>query len=260
MYHDVVDLGSFYASRLGQVARRMVSRRIRQIWPDVHGLRMLALGYGTPYLRPFRSEAERVLAIMPAAQGVSRWPRDGANLVALADESELPLPDNSIDRILVMHGIEFSEALRPMLRELWRIMADGGRILVVVPNRRGIWARLERTPFGHGHPYSPPQLSHLLRESMFQPLRATTALYMPPGRSRMILGSATAWERVGESWGLPFAGVVMIEAGKQVYVTGAREPRRRRRRLYLPVPCPPQPVTGRSERTDRARSSQGDST
>lgn len=245
MYHDVVDLGSFYASRLGQVARRMVSRRIRRIWPDVHGLRILAVGYGTPYLHPFRNEAERVLAIMPAAQGVRRWPRDGANLVALADDSEIPLPDNSIDRILVMHGIEFSEALRPMLRELWRIMADGGRILVVVPNRRGIWARLERTPFGHGHPYSPPQLSHLLRDNMFQPLSTTTALYMPPGRSRMVLGSATAWERVGESWGLPFAGVVMIEAGKQVYATGTRVPKRQRRRLYIPVPCPPRPVMGR---------------
>ncbi len=217
MWQDVVDLNTFYGSRLGQVARRMIRRRLRAIWPDVRGHSVLGVGFATPYLRPFREEAERVLAIMPAAQGVAPWPRDEPRLVTLADETELPLPDGSIDRVLLVHAVECSEQLRPMLREIWRVLSGGGRLLVVAPNRRGIWARLERTPFGHGHPFSPPQLYRLLRESMFSPLQAATALYLPPSASRMTLRVAGAWERVGDQWGLPFAGVVLVEADKQVY-------------------------------------------
>src|ERR1700742_2327059 len=107
MFADVVELREFYGTRLGQVARRMVARRIRQLWPDLSGMRLLGLGYATPYLRPFLDEAERVSALMPASQGGLPWPADGANRVGLADEGELPLADFSIDRVLLVHGVEF---------------------------------------------------------------------------------------------------------------------------------------------------------
>jgi SAM-dependent methyltransferase len=217
MWQDIIDLNAFYASPLGQVARRIIRRRIRALWPNLSGQSVLGLGFATPYLRPFKGEASRVLAIMPATLGVIAWPPDEARRVALADEAELPLPDGSIDRALLVHAVESSEQLRPMLREIWRVLDGGGRLLVVVPNRRGVWARFERTPFGSGHPFSPPQLSRLLRDSLFTPLTTETALFMPPLKSRMMLRAAGAWERVGERWGLPFAGAVIIEAGKQVY-------------------------------------------
>jgi SAM-dependent methyltransferase len=217
MWQDIIDLNAFYASPLGQVARRIIRRRIRALWPNLSGQSVLGLGFATPYLRPFKGEASRVLAIMPATLGVIAWPPDEARRVALADEAELPLPDGSIDRALLVHAVESSEQLRPMLREIWRVLDGGGRLLVVVPNRRGVWARFERTPFGSGHPFSPPQLSRLLRDSLFTPLTTETALFMPPLKSRMMLRAAGAWERVGERWGPPFAGAVIIEASKQVY-------------------------------------------
>src|SRR3984957_9592647 len=143
MFADVVDLREFSAPRPGQGARRMVGRRIRQFWPDLTGTRLLGLGYATPYLRPFLGEAERVIALMPAAQGVLHWPPEGPNRVVLTDEGELPFPDFSIDGVLLIHGLEFSEQVRQMLKEVWRVLAGGGRLLAVVPNRRGIWARLD---------------------------------------------------------------------------------------------------------------------
>ncbi len=152
MWTDVIDLRDFYDSGLGRVAQRMIRRRVRTVWPDVAGASMLGLGYATPYLRPFREEAERVFSIMPAAQGVLHWPADGANAVALSDEAELPLADLAVDRVLLVHAVESSEQLRPMLREIWRVLAGGGRLLVVAPNRRGMWTLFERTPFGHGRP------------------------------------------------------------------------------------------------------------
>ncbi len=223
MWLDVSDLLRFYRSPLGQVAQRLIRQRIREMWPDVTGSRVLALGYGTPYLRPLLGAAERAVAIMPAVQGVTRWPREGPSLVTLAEETALPFADNAFDRIILVHALESSEQLRPMLRETWRVLAASGRLMVIVPNRRGLWARLERTPFGHGHPYSPRQLDRLLTGCMFLPTRHEAALYMPPSRWRMILRLAAAWERLGTRWLLPFSGVILTEAEKQVYAAiGAR--------------------------------------
>ena len=235
MWSDVIDLRDFYRSTLGQVARRAIRRRVRETWPDTSQMRVLGLGYATPYLVPFRDEAERVISVMPAQQGVLHWPADGPNQVALADEAELPLPDVSVDRVLLVHALEFSEQLRPMLREVWRVMADGGRLLAVVPNRRGIWARLDRTPFGHGYPYTPAQISQLLRENMFDPEGTSYGLFMPPSRRRMVITSAPAWEQVGQRWFPAFGGVLFVEAVKQIYAATPAVAVRRRR-VYIPVP------------------------
>jgi SAM-dependent methyltransferase len=236
MHVDVVDLRDFYETRLGQVARRMIRRRIRLIWPDLRGMRLLGLGYATPYLRLFRDEAERSVAVMPSSQGVLSWPREGPNAVALADEGELPLQDYSIDRVLLVHGLEYSEQVRPLLKEIWRVMTGGGRLLVVTPNRRGIWARIDRTPFGQGHPYTPSQLSRVLREADFTPERVSTALFVPPNGSRMMLRSAAAIEQIGERWFTTFAGVSVVEVSKQIYAKPALKRRESRRQVYLPVP------------------------
>tara|TARA_R110000787_G_scaffold84155_2_gene180586 strand:- start:555 stop:1346 length:792 start_codon:yes stop_codon:yes gene_type:complete len=234
MYNDAIDLRDFYASSLGHTAQRIVRRYIRSAWPDVRGMSLAGIGYATPYLRPFMDEAERVVALMPAQQGVIRWPADGANVTALASEDDLPLPDVSMDRVLLVHAVECSEQLRTLLREVWRVTAEGGRVLIVVPNRRGIWARLDHTPFGHGHPYTPAQLSRLLRDNLFLPEQSLAALFAPPTRSRMVLASAPAMEKVGVRWFQTFGGVLLIEAQKQIYAgTGATETAPARHRTYV---------------------------
>src|SRR6266851_5022642 len=192
MPSDVVDLRDFYRSALGQVARRMIRRAIQRVWPDLHGMRLLGIGYATPFLSALSGETERTIAVMPATLGVLRWPPEGRNLVTLADEGELPFADYSIDRVVLVHAIETSDEVRAMLKEIWRVLAGGGRVLVVAPNRRGIWARLDRTPFGSGRPYTMSQLSQLLRDEQFTPIGSDAALFVPPATSRMMLRAAPA--------------------------------------------------------------------
>ena len=165
------------------------------------------------------------------------WPRPpGLNVVALAEETELPFPDLSFDRVLLVHALEGTEALRPMLREVWRVLAGGGRLMVITPNRRGVWARSDRTPFGHGQPYTLGQLSRLLRDTLFTPVQGVAALYAPPYGARMVVGSGRTWERVGARWFQTFGGVVMIEATKQIYAGHAIRAVPRGRRVALPMP------------------------
>src|SRR5712691_13162620 len=187
MSSDVVDLRDFYRIGLGQVARRMIRDAVRRVWPDLRGMRLLGIGYPTPFLTAISPETERTVALMPASLGVLGWSPEGRNIVTLADEGELPFSDYSIDRVLLVHAIETTEQAGPMLKEIWRVLAGGGRLLVIAPNRRGIWARLDRTPFGSGLPYTVSQLSQLLRDEQFTPTGSHAALFVPPTISRMML-------------------------------------------------------------------------
>jgi len=232
MSMDVVDLRNFYGQALGTVARRFVGRGIRSRWADTRGLRTLGIGYATPYLGLFREEAERCLAFMPAAQGVVKWPTARPALTALVDADELPLPDAAVDRVLLVHALEMSQDAGALLREVWRVLAAGGRIRVIVPNRRGVWARRDTTPFGHGRPYSRAQITQLLRETWFTPTGWGEALYVPPISRRWFLRSAVAWERAGATISAPFAGVHIVEATKQVY---RAIPARRERQRLVPA-------------------------
>ncbi len=229
---DVVDLRNFYAQPLGMVARRFVGHGIRQQWADTRGMRVLGVGYATPYLGLFREEAERCLAFMPAAQGVIKWPTERPALAALVDECDLPLSDSAVDRILFVHALEMSHNVIALLREAWRVLAPGGRLMAVVPNRRGVWARIDTTPFGHGRPYSRAQITHLLRETWFTPSGWHEALYVPPITRKWFLRSAPAWERTGATLSSPFAGVHIVEASKQVY---RPIPAHRERRRLIPA-------------------------
>jgi len=235
MSNDVVDLRNFYAQRLGVAARRFIGRGVRARFADTRGMRVLGIGYAIPYLGLFREEAERCLAFMPAAQGVLKWPTTRPTLAALVDELDLPLPDAAVDRVLLVHALEMAHDPGALLREVWRVLAAGGRILAVVPNRRGLWARIDTTPFGHGRPYSRSQITQLLRDTWFTPVGWSEALYMPPVARGWFTRSAVAWERAGATISAPFAGVHIVEATKQVY---RPIPSRREKSRLVPALAP----------------------
>ncbi len=249
MYQDASELDSFYSSRLGGITRRLVLARIRAFWPDVTGLRIAGLGYTSPFLAVFRNEAERVLALSPAMQGAIRWPAEGLSKTCLIAEDALPLPDQSVDRVLLVHALEHCEPRTAAMRELWRVLTPSGRLVVIVAYRGGIWARADHTPFGHGYPFTERQINRLLKESMFTPRAAERAIYVPPSHRGLSLWSAPAWERVGRKWGLPWPGVLLVEAIKEVH--GAI-PVARRFRL--------QRLVARPDRIQPARSGHGNGT
>ena len=216
MQLDVGDLSEFYATPLGQTVRRLLTHRIRARWRGLSGSTLIGLGYAVPYLGAFRGEARRIGALMPDAQGAIVWPRTGPTLSVLAQEDRLPLADGTVDRLLAVHCLEMAEGVRPLLREMWRVLSPEGRLMLIVPNRRGVWARLDHTPFGHGRPYSRRQLEGLLTGAMFTPLDCSGALFMPPLGRRMLLRSGTAWERVGAVVSPAFSGVIIAEARKEL--------------------------------------------
>lgn len=242
MYRSAYDLKSFYNSRVGRVVRRILQAHIREFWPDVNAMRVMGCGYASPYLRVFMGEAERAFGVMPAGQGAHHWPQgaDEKNLICLSEEAELPLENNSVDRVILVHSLEYAELLQPTLEEVWRVLKANGRVLVIVPNRSGFWARADWSPFGQGTPYSVGQLCYYLRDNSFIHERTKEALFLPPLRSGLMLKSAGLFERIGR-YLFPFAaGVHMVEASKQLFAadksSGSKVRVRGRAFLTRPVP------------------------
>jgi len=238
MHLDVVDLKSFYASPLGMVARNLVLRAIRARWEGLNGLALLGLGYAPPYLDALREGTERTIAFMPARQGVVPWPSGMLSATSLVEATDMPLRDQVLDRVLLIHALETSDDPAALMGEVWRVLAPGGHALIIVPNRRGAWARFDSTPFGHGQPFSRRQLTQLLRQALFTPIYWGEALFMPPIERRFILSAALSWERLGRVLPLPFAGVHVIEVTKQVYRPAIASKAVRVRGLLQPIFVP----------------------
>jgi SAM-dependent methyltransferase len=217
MAADAHTIADFYGTARGVVTIRLLRERLVGLWPDMRGQSVLGIGYTAPYLRLWNDQARRCIALTPAQMGAARWPAGAPNLSLTAEEDALPFPDLIFDRVLLVHGLESAENARRMLREIWRVLKDDGRLLAITPNRSGMWAYWESTPFGHGQPYSFGQLGRLLAASLFRVERRDTALWMPPSNARLVLRSAPLFERTGRRWMPGLAGVTITEAVKDVY-------------------------------------------
>jgi SAM-dependent methyltransferase len=235
MAADVHLAADFYGTARGAVTVRLLRARLAVMWPDLGGQRVLGLGYAPPYLRLWREQGACCVALTPAQMGAARWPAGGPGLSCTAEEDALPFPDLVFDRILLVHGLEAAENARRLLRELWRVLKDDGRLLIVAPNRTGMWAYLESTPFGHGEPYSHGQVGRLLAGAMFRVERRDAALYLPPTKRRLVLRSGSLLERTGRRVAPALAGVIITEAVKDVYA-GLPLRAAPRRRLVLADP------------------------
>lgn len=237
MSSDIVNLRAFYSSLTGRLAERSLTMAISSIWAKVPKERLVGLGYTLPWLERFGADADRMIAFMPAAQGAVRWPAETPCSTALVFEEELPLIDASVDRVLLVHALEHSENPRETLNEIWRVLSPSGRVVIVVPNRRGVWARFEHTPFGTGRPFSRGQLDALLREANFTPSAWNDALFFPPSKRRWVLRFHSTLERLGRRCWPIFSGVIVVEAQKRLY-QALPAAKRASRRVFVPVLTP----------------------
>lgn len=226
MRQDVAALSRFYASPQGKAALAMLDRRLSALWPDLDEMDVLGLGYAAPLMERYADKARRAVAFMPEAQGVARWPNEGRCRALLGDEARLPIMDAVFDRAIAAHYFEESDSLRASMAELWRVLAPSGRAVLILASRRGLWARADNTPFGHGRSFSRRQLTRILADARFEATGWARALYVPPIGWGPVVRAAPAWERAGERFWPRFGGVIMVEVVKRTVAPIGVEERR----------------------------------
>ena len=197
MTGDVQAAAVFYRTARGGVVARLLRTRLSEMWPDLKGQAVLGIGYAPPFLRLWRPSAARCVAVTLAQMGAVQWLDGEANRSCMAEEDALPFPDLTFDRVLLVHALESAESSRRLLRETWRVMKDDGRLMVVVPNRTGVWAYRETTPFGNGRPFSFSQLERQLAGSLFRIERRDAALRFADEERR---GTGSSVVSITGSW------------------------------------------------------------
>ncbi|QQA42074.1 class I SAM-dependent methyltransferase [Pelagovum pacificum] len=218
MHLDVTDLRAFYYRRaLGRAVQRVLRDELLRLWPEAKGQTVAGYGFAVPLLRPYLAQARRVIGLMPGPQGVMHWPAGMPNVSVLCEETLWPIDNGRVDKLVMLHGLETSERQTAVLTEAWRVLGPGGRAVFIVPNRAGMWSRSDRTPFGHGRPYSVSQLEALLERHRFQVEESFSSLFQPPSERRGWRRMASWIEGTGRH--IPVfkaGGVLMVEVTKQV--------------------------------------------
>lgn len=236
---DILDLAAFYETPLGASVQAAMAARVKKIWPlDADG-NELVLGYGyvPPLAEQLWPKAEWHF-LMPQQQGVMAA-HGGGRPAILTHEVSWPVRDDSVNRLLFLHALEAANHLDLVLDEAWRVLRPNGRALLIVPNRRGLWARGDTTPFGVGRPFSGSQLRASLQRTGFVPGVMQTALFLPP-HMPMGLRRNLGFLAHGAHLFMPhLGGVWLVEAVKQVPAPQSVErARNARARQRLGVPRP----------------------
>jgi len=212
---DVTELKAFYDSPLGQMCTHCIRRAVASLWPEAKGETLLGIGYALPTLRPFLKSADVVAAAMPSGQGVIHWPAGQAALTLLSHETAQPFRSGTLNRLILMHALEHAQPVSLILQEAERLLTPSGRMLVILPNRRSLWAGSEQTPYAQGQPYSMAQVKRLLEKHGFSVLQTRQALFFLPSHSRGLLRFARWLERLGESFFPHFGGILLVEVEKR---------------------------------------------
>ncbi|CUH75043.1 methyltransferase domain-containing protein [Tropicibacter naphthalenivorans] len=217
MHLDVKDLRDFYyRSALGRAAQKIIRAQMLAFWPEAQGLTVAGYGFAVPLLRPYLPDARRVIGMMPAPQGVMPWPASMPNVSVLCEEALWPLETGHVDRLVLMHGLETTERPSDVLDEAYRVLGPGGQVMFILPNRSGLWARSDRTPFGFGRPYSLSQLEDQLKRHDFVVEDYVSVLYQPPSSRRFWMKTGPIWERIGRAIpAVAAGGVMMVLASKR---------------------------------------------
>lgn len=233
---DVVELKEFYSGSLGQVSCRVIRRAVKNFWGEGKYESVIGIGYAAPYLTPFQDDARLTAAFMPAQQGAIAWPVMQASRTIMTLEDELPLADNSIERVIIAHALENTSHAEQLMAEVWRVLMPSGKVLAIVPNRSGLWSHYENNPFAYGRPYSKRMIERIFSEHMFEVTGIEPCLFNLPSHKRYVLRATDFMENIGSKFLRPMGGVLVVAAEKQVYsIKPVKAAKRVGKYVYIPA-------------------------
>lgn len=209
---DISDLKNFYRSAYGKVVYSEISKLLKEFLTPDNASKRLFIGFGVPYVQQHDG-----LLLMPAHMGIYAWPNQLDNCAALTYENQWPFADQEFDEIILLHGLEYSHNSNELIDESFRCLKAEGKLIVITPNRRGVWAHNDKTPLGFGQPYSLTQLVNMLNKKSFMIVNVKRALYKLPFEKICGRLFSTLFEAVAKRSLQKFSGLVGVVAIKQVY-------------------------------------------
>lgn len=140
--------------------------------------------------------------ISPPTARMARQTAPGPHVrVAVADCRHVPYRDESFDAVYSMGTIEHFDESEQAVREMWRVLKPGGRLVLGVPNRFdpflrpllvAVMSSVGMYGYGYEKSYSRAALRAMMTASGFR-VTAETAILFIPGWIRMVDLACHAW-------------------------------------------------------------------
>ncbi len=233
------ELESWYDSDRGRYLLGELQRCVQPMLDTTFGYHILQMG---------PAAGRQLLKGSPINHRIHAAPHsgDGAGLLCQADE--LPLESDSVDAVVALNCLEFTDNPHQVLRELQRVLTPQGHLLLVGFNPYslpGVSRRLRglsrQSFWHHQNPVGEGRLTdwlHLLGCEVEDRRRLYSLPPIGGERLRRALTKADNW---CNRHNLPIGGVYVLHAIKQV--AGVHKPRqtlrlRRERLIGLAVPKP----------------------
>ena len=218
--HPIVDLGPWLQSDPGRYVQSWEQARFDAMVADMFGYN--ALQAGMPQLdllranrMPFKAYAGPVL---PDPSLAHDW---GGTV--LARPEALPFDSQSIDLLVLPHGLEMTAYPHQVLREVDRVLVPEGRVVSSGFNPWSLWGARNRMPFlspwlpqPAGAQVSLHRLKDWFKLLSFEVDRGHFGCYVPPFRTDKWIRRSAFMESAGDRWWPVCGAVYVVSAVKRV--------------------------------------------
>jgi SAM-dependent methyltransferase len=208
-------MSAWFATPLGQYLLERERVLVRESLSRRFGYHLLQLGCSELLLHQDS----------PMGHKFSFCPHPGMQTAhtAIASAEAIPLPDESVDMVLLHHALDFSQHQHQLLREVSRTLIAGGHVLIVGFNPYSSWGLRNRLHFRHqdSAPWNASQLSTLrvsdwLKLLDFQVVSVRYGAYALPFNSVRSIRYTGWMEEFATRLNWPTGGFYVILARKQV--------------------------------------------
>ncbi|GMG88688.1 class I SAM-dependent methyltransferase [Biformimicrobium ophioploci] len=150
---------------------------------------------------------------------------------AVADLNHLPLPEGSVDVVVLHHLLDFAEDPHQLLREAARVLIPNGHLVLIgfsPYSLMGIYRAVGRVfssrPHFRGNSLSLSRVTDWMKFLDLQPGNIEKGFFRWPVQHGEILAQTSWMERQAARWRLPWGGFYLIVARKEVVRMQAIKP------------------------------------
>jgi len=205
---------AWYRTPLGRLLREAERSALTQCLSRVYGYRLLQIG-------GFGARTVQELAGVSAHWVIDRPGTSGADVHAKPED--LPFCSGTMDVVVIVHALEFSDQPHRLLREAERVLAPEGHLLVLGFNPVSLWGagrlwgRLRQSgPPWAGHYFTRRRIADWLTLLGLEIVRRENAFHRPPLVSAGLQQRLRWVEAIGERLGAPPGAVNITVAQKHV--------------------------------------------
>lgn len=242
------DYDAWYETPLGRKVDQLEQCLFMRLAAPKPGERVLDGGCGTGRLSLALAERGLVVTGVDLSPGMLEVARDRtksyANVTLVqADVESLPFPSLSFDLVAAFTVLEFTVNAEAAIRELWRLVKPGGRLVIGVLNSWSPWAWQRRrractghNVFAHARFFSPWSLKAVLAANTGEShLVWGACVFIPPWSGPLLISAAATLDRIAHPFLKPFGALIVMRAERLPVVQPVLAPAAFRPRIITEI-------------------------